>query len=110
MKQYLIDELRLEDHEKIKAYLDENLQAASMDGLYWVPLAKDLLTGLQADHPECGPHYCALELQEDRLACEFLVRAEQTMRCNCICYASKAQRDWLMDYIDAIFEKLEVSV
>ncbi len=110
MKQYLIDELRLEDHNKIKAYLDENIKASPMEGLYWIPLEKNLLTGIQTAHQDCGPHYLALELNEERLACELLVRAEQSIRCNCICYASKEQRDWLIDYIDAILEKLEISV
>ena len=110
MKQYLIDELRLQDHEKIKAYLDAHLKASSMKGLYWIPLEKDLLTARQAEHPTCGPHYFALELQEDRLACELLVRAEQSIRCNCIGYASEKQRNWLIAYIDAILEKLEISV
>lgn len=110
MKQYLIDELRLEDYEKIKAYLDKTIKPAPMAGLYWVPLAEEVLAGIHAEHTACGPHYFALELAEDRLACEFLVRAEQTLRCSCIRYASKEQRDWLMDYIDTILEKLEISV
>ncbi len=110
MKQYLIDELRLEDHEKIKAYLDETIKTSPIAGLYWILIEKDLLTGIHATHQTCGPHYFALELHEDRLACELLVRAEQSIRCNCICYASKEQRDWLIDYIDAILEKLEISV
>jgi hypothetical protein len=110
MKQYLVDELRFEDYEKIKTYLDETSPPAHMDGLYWIPLAAEVLTGIHAEHPDCGPHYFALELQEDRLACEFLVRAEQTIRCNCIRYASMEQRNWLIEYIDAILEKLEISV
>ena len=110
MKQYLIDELRLEDHAKIKAYLDETLKTSPMSGLYWIPLAEDLLTGDHTTHTECGPHYFSLELQTDRIACELLVRAEQSIRCNCICYASKELRNWLIDYIDAILEKLEISV
>ena len=110
MKQYLIDELRLEDHAKIKAYLDEHVKTAAMAGLYWIMLETDQLTGIQATHPECGPHYFAVELHEDRLACEFLVRAAQSIRCSCIGYASKEQRDWLIEYIDAILEKLEISV
>lgn len=110
MKQYLIDELRFEDHEKIKAYLDAHIQTSPMAGLYWMPLEKDLLADIQAAHPDCGPHYFALELHEDRLACELLVRAAQAIRCNCIAYASKEQRDWLITSIDAILEKLEISV
>jgi hypothetical protein len=110
MKQYLIDELRLGDYEKIKSYLDEHVKASPVEGLYWIPLAPEQLAGVQADHPDCGPHYFALELQEDRIACELLVRAEQIIRCSCIGYASREQRDWLIDYIDAILEKLEISV
>lgn len=110
MKQYLIDELRLEDHEKIKIYLDEHIKTLPMEGLYWLPVQKDLLTGIHASHKECGPHYFALELLGDRLSCEFLVRAEDSIRCDCIRYASKEQRDWLIEFIDAIFEKLEISI
>ncbi len=110
MKQYLIDELRLEDHEKIKAYLDENLKNASMPDLYWIPVPADLLTGIYTTHQDCGPHYFAVELHEDRLVCELLVRAENTIRCNCIRYASKEQRDWLIDFFDAILERLEISI
>ncbi len=110
MKQYLIDELRLEDHAKIKAYLDGHIKTAPMDGLYWIPVAEDLLTGIHASHKDCGPHYFALELHEDRISCELLVRAENSIRCNCIRYASKEQRDWLITFVDAILERLEISV
>lgn len=110
MKQYLIDELRLEDYEKIKTYLDDNIKKSPVEGLYWIPLAPEQLAASQAAHPECGPHYFALELQEDRIACEFLVRAEQIIRCSCIGYATPAQRNWLMDAVDAILEKLDISV
>jgi hypothetical protein len=110
MKQYLIDELRPQDHDKIKSYLDEAIKTSPMAGLYWIPLEDDLLTGGHAAHPQCGPHYFAIELQEDRLACELLVRAENSIHCSCIGYASKKQRDWLIDYVDAVLEKLEISV
>jgi len=110
MKQYLVDELRLEDYEKIKTYLDENIKKSPVEGLYWIPLASEQLAESQAGHTECGPHYFALELQEDRIACEFLVRAEQVIRCSCIDYATRAQRNWLMDCVDAILEKLGLSV
>ena len=110
MKQYLIDELRLEDHEKIKAYMDENIKTSPMEGLYWIPIKKDLLAGVHASHKECGPHYFSLELQETRLACELLVRAENSIRCDCIRYASKEQRDWLIEFVDTILERLEISI
>jgi len=110
MKQYLIDELRLEDYEKIKSYLDDNTKKSPVEGLYWIPLAPEQLAEIQMGHSACGPHYFAVELQEDRIACEFLVRAEQVIRCSCIGYATAAQRKWLIDSIDAILEKLDISV
>ncbi len=110
MKQYQIDELRVEDHEKMKAYLDKHIRTSPMEGLYWLPIKEDLLVGVHASHKECGPHYFALELVEGRLSCELLVRAENSLRCDCIRYASKEQRDWLIEFIDAILEKLEISI
>jgi hypothetical protein len=50
----------------------------------------------------------ALELGEDRLAGELLVRTRKRVRCDCIHYADDRQRDWLIRTVDAIFEKLEI--
>ena len=47
MKQYLIDELRRDDHKKLKAYLDDNLLPSSFDCTYWLKLDKKILTPLQ---------------------------------------------------------------
>ncbi len=110
MKQYLIDELRLEDYEKIKAHMDETIKTSPMEGLYWIRVKEDLLTDIHASHKECGPHYFALELQEHRISCELLVRAENAIRCDCIRYASKEQRDWVIKYIDTILARLEISI
>jgi hypothetical protein len=108
MKQYVIDEIRLQDYGKIKAYLDDTLENAGIDGLYWLPLEADLLSGVQRAHTECAPFYMALELGEDRLAGELLVRTRRRVRCDCIHYADKRQRNWLIETMDAIFEKLEM--
>ncbi len=77
-----------------------------MGGLYWVPLDQELLTPCQADHQQCQPHYFALELMPDRLACELLVRTRSRIRCECIQYATVRQRNWLIEMVDAVFEKL----
>ena len=55
MKQHIIDELRYNDYEKIKLYLTENLGTSEVDGIYWLPLEKRLLTDEQASHNECLP-------------------------------------------------------
>ncbi len=108
MKQYVIDDIRLEDHGKLKRYLDERYGNSGVDGLYWLPLPEDLLTPLQKAHKECAPFYFSVELTEDRLCCELLVRTKKRMRCDCIAYAAEAQRNWIIDVADAFLAELEI--
>jgi hypothetical protein len=89
MKQYVIDELRPADYEKILAYLDKNLDASGIDGIYWIPLGRDILSNVQAEHTECQPFYFAVNLEQTVMACELLVRSKNTIRCNCIGYATE---------------------
>lgn len=108
MKQYLIDELRPPDHAKIKAHLDANFRLDSIGGIYWIPLEKGLLRGIQKEHLGCQPHYFAVDLEADRLSCEFLVRTRDRLRCDCICYADQKQRNWIIDFIDDLLDKLAI--
>lgn len=105
MKQYVIDELRLEDHEKIKSWMDENLERSPLGGLYWLPVDDSVLADLQREHSQCSPHVFALELTEERLSCELLVRTKARVTCQCIAYATPGQTLWLMDRIDEIFKE-----
>ena len=109
MKQYVIDELRPEDHKKIKQYLDGAYGAAEMGNIYWVPITEDMLTEIQSEHADCQPYYFAIELEENRLALELLVRTKNRVRCACIGYASKDQRIWIIEAVDTIFEKLDIA-
>jgi hypothetical protein len=109
MKQYVIDELRLDEHYKIRKYLNETYGPAELGDIYWVPLAAQLLTEIQSEHADCQPFYFAIQLEEDRLSIEMLVRTKRRIRCDCIGYASLEQRIWIMDVVDAIFEKLEIA-
>jgi hypothetical protein len=108
MKQYVIDELRPEDYEKIKAYLDAHLGPGQLDGIYWIPLEENLLNDVQAAHTECKPFYLAIELESNRLACELLIRTTNRVRCQCMGYANEKQRNWIIAFVDAVFEKLEL--
>ena len=109
MKQYVIDELRPEDHLKVRQYLDEHYGPVEMGGIYWIPLAAKLLTEIQQQHADCQPFYVAVELQEDQLALELLVRTKHRVRCACIGYAAAHQRIWMMDLVDAIFQHLDIT-
>ncbi len=110
MKQYVIDQLRLNDYARLKEYMDENFGDSGVAGLYWIPVPPELLNDLQAGHRDCHPLYFAVELEEDRFSLELLIRTKSRMRCDCIMYADTAQRNWLIDCMDAILEKLEIEV
>jgi hypothetical protein len=106
MKHYVIDELRPQDYEQVKKYLDDHLEASGMEGLYWMPLKKALLTDIQVAHDECGPLYFAVALESGQLSCELLVRTRIKLQCDCMAYATETQRNWIIDWADGIFKQL----
>ena len=108
MKSFLIDELRPWDYEKIKARLEEHFKDPHVDGIYWLPLDTELLTECQRGHQSCQPHCFALELEPDRLSCELLVRTRERVRCDCISYATEAQRNWLLRSVEGILDDLGI--
>jgi hypothetical protein len=108
MKQYVVDELRPDDHRKLKDFLDTHFAAPGFSGLYWVPLDEQFYADIQKSHLNCQPYYFALELTSERLACEMLVRTNNRIRCQCIQYATEIQRNWLMQVVDAWFDRLEI--
>ncbi len=110
MKQYVIDEIRLEDFEKIKSAMDDTYGPSKMGGIYWIYLEKDIFTAVQAEHTECQPFYFAVELEPEKMSCELLVRTESKIRCDCIQYATELQRNWLIQLTDSMLEKVGVSV
>jgi hypothetical protein len=108
MKQYVVDELRPEDHRKLKDFLDAHFAVPRFTDLYWVPLDEQFYEDIQKSHLDCQPFYFALELTSERLACEMLVRTNNRIRCQCIQYATDSQRNWLMQVVDAWFDRLEI--
>jgi len=108
MKQYVIDELRPNDFEKLKAYLDMTFGVSEVEGLYRITIDENLLTEIQREHRECGPFYLAVELEPDKIACELLARPKNRIRCNCIGYATEEQRNQFIRMIDGFFEQLEI--
>lgn len=108
MRVYLLDDLRLNDYKKLKKYLDKHLEASSLGGIYWLELDREILTPVQKEHKECYPHVFALMLEENKLYAEFLVRIKKKVSCDCMECATIDQRVWLMNQLDAIFEKLEI--
>jgi len=110
MKQYVIDELRSEDHGEIKVYMEENYSASNVDGIYWVPLERDILTKIQKEHTDCQPFYFAVDLDPNLIAFEMLIRTQKRMRCSCMGYATEKQRNWLIGLADSIFDQLGIKI
>jgi hypothetical protein len=108
MKQYVIDELRPEDHGKIKAYLDEHFGPADIGEIYWIPVDPELYDEKQLSHDECRPFYFTIHLSSVSLIAELLVRTKNKIRCGCIQYATQDQFFWLIRFVDAIIERLEI--
>jgi hypothetical protein len=110
MKQYIVDELRYKDYEKIKLFLDENLGISEIEGIYWLPIEKEILTEEQASHDECLPLFFVLDLKPERISCELLVRTKNRIKCSCIAYANEKQRNWLIQYMDDMLSQLDISI
>jgi hypothetical protein len=106
MRQYLLDEIRRADIPRIREYLNEHAQAAGVEGVWWVDLPEDLLSPEQFSHQDCRPYRFALELGDDFVRFEFLIRSLQTMRCACIDYATRMQRDFILAFADRLVEDL----
>jgi len=101
MRQYLIDDLSREERDNITNYLKRKSRPAAMGGLFWIDVPEDLLNEEQRGHLEkCGPYSFAAEVTEKSVAFEFLLRNNSNLHCSCIAYATREQRDFLLDFVD----------
>lgn len=109
MRTYTIDQLDAQDIDTISKHLEELGLAGGLEGLFWLPVAQKHLSTTQQEHAAgCGPYALALELTEDALHLELLVRARNAMRCECIATAPPALRQHYMDYLDALLVELGI--
>jgi hypothetical protein len=108
MKQYRIDELRSADVEKLKTHMDTHYGPCQVEGLYWIPLTKELLDPVQKAHKDCHPLFFAVELGPKAIAFELLIRTRKRVRCDCIRYANNTQRDHIFRVADRLFETLKI--
>ena len=109
MRQYLIDEIPKKEMEKVRDYLKERTIATGLKEIFWLELPQDLLSPLQWEHRTCGPHYLALETGKEFIKFEFLVRAQNKFRCECIQYATPDQETYLLRFAHALIEDLALT-
>ncbi len=104
MRQIVIDQLSKEERANINSYLKRTVRQGAIDGMYWLEVPEDLLGHAQQGHSDCGPFYFGIELEEERLVFELLVRSQANLHCSCINYATAAQRDFLLQFVDRLLE------
>lgn len=110
MKQYVIDQLREPDFHRIKGFLDQNTEAASLGGIYWANLPPDLYSVIQSEHSQCQPFYFAIHLAWNDVAFELLIRSRQIIRCSCIAYATRQQREYIIGFAERMLEELDLKL
>ena len=110
MKQYVIDQLRESDYEKILEFLRDNADTSEFGDIFWVMLPDELYSDTQREHEPCQPFCFAVNLSFKQVDFELLIRSRRILRCSCIRYADKKQRDYIMDYADRMLEGLNIKI
>ena len=100
MRQYRIDQLNREERDNIESYLKRTLQPGQVAGVFWIRVPQDLLCDAQRGHEACGPFFFAVELEADAVCFELLVRSQTNLHCSCIAYATEAQRNFVLRFVD----------
>jgi hypothetical protein len=110
MRSYYVDGFLPGELERLAEHLDKMGLAAGMEELYWLPVPKSLLAPLQKKHVrECGPYALSLEILDDALRLELLVRARNRLRCDCVAYAEPKLVDHMMGYVHGMLDELKIT-
>ena len=108
MRSYVIDELAGSTVRHLQDRLTDMGGASSVEKLFWLPVDQELLTPIQCEHlPECGPYKMAVELKDESVRLELLVRAAGKLRCECICYLHPAAERTKMNKLDTLIAAIQ---
>jgi hypothetical protein len=110
MKQYVIDQLRESDYEKILQFLQENAEASEFGDVFWLMLPEQLYSDIQKEHTQCRPFCFAVNLTVKQIDFELLIRSRQVLRCKCIGYADKKQMEYITGFADKMLDGLGIRV
>ncbi len=108
MRQYMIDQLSREERANIESYLKRTLEPGPVEGVFWLEVPQDLLSKDQRLHDECAPFFFGVELTEEAVCFELLVRSQTNLHCSCIAYASAAQRDFVLRFVDKMLQEEQI--
>ena len=71
---------------------------------------RELYSDTQIEHQQCQPFCFAVNLSSKQVDFELLIRSRRILRCNCIRYADKKQRDYIISYADRMLEDLNIKI
>ncbi|MBF0475794.1 MAG: hypothetical protein HQK59_08165 [Deltaproteobacteria bacterium] len=108
MRQLLFDELSDQDMAKIREYLIDAGEPSEVGGLYWITLHDDLLNENQFHHHQCKPFSFAVEVGNNWVKFELLIRSRSTMSCSCTGYAGEVQTAFILRFANNLIEKLNL--
>ena len=108
MRLFKIDQLSREEKANIESYLNRTLKPSPMTGVYWLEIPQDLLGTEQQGHEECGPFFFAVELEAEAVCFELLVRSQTNLHCSCIAFATPAQRDFVLRFVDNMLAEEQI--
>ncbi|MDR2488833.1 MAG: hypothetical protein LBD42_05005 [Desulfovibrio sp.] len=109
MRTYTIDQLEEADIAAVNArLLDMELQAG-LEGIYWLPVPREMLSSLQQEHLDsCGPYCLAMEVEHNAIHMELLVRGMGRIRCECLAFAPQELRNHMIKYLENLLHELNI--
>ncbi len=109
MRQVLLDEIPKGEMERVRDYLRAHTLPSGLEEIFWLELPTDLFAPVQWEHRACGPHYLSIEVGKDFIKFEFLVRARNKFRCDCVQYANPAQENFVIQFAHNLIERLDLT-
>lgn len=110
MECYIRSGITPEQQHQLVALLNTLNYGANMDGLYWLPLAAEDLSAVQREHLHtCGPYALAVEVEKNSLSMEFLIRARNSLCCDCIHPASPEVAAHMQASLEALLACVGIS-
>ena len=102
VRQYIIDELGSDAIKRVSDYLQGHCESSGLNNLFWLQMPEDILSPEQYSHKACQPHCVGIEVGDKFVSFEMLVRSRNSLKCNCIAYATPQQREFILSFADRL--------
>ncbi len=108
MRGYIIDEISKPDIIRIAEFLKKNAVSSNVENLFRIHIPEELLDRTQSGHKDCRPFRSSIEVGDDWVRAEFLIRGSGKFGCECDSYSSKEQRAFILNFMDRMIKELNI--